>query len=159
MPYQFATQHKQGQQAELELDQYFQRWYTITPATPAQQRNGIDRVFEYRGKQHFVEYKCDAKSETTGNFFLETISVERNSVVVKEGWAYTTKAGWVVLYQPKKRRVIILDASRLKGRMRSWESCFPKRVIPNRTWNTHGILVPEDILTTTDICTGANFIL
>lgn len=146
------------EKAEADLDHYFKRWYDIAPTTPAQQEAGIDRVFQYRKKLHTVRYEMSAESETTGNVFFETTS-QIGTTKITKGWPYTTEAKWVVIYQPTRRRVIILDAEKLRGRMRSWEGCFPQRFIPGRHQDSHGILVPEDILAVTDICTGTAFIL
>ena len=42
--YDFNEQKKSGAYGERYLDDFFSRWYAITPASPLQQRQGIDRL-------------------------------------------------------------------------------------------------------------------
>jgi len=78
MTYTFDAQKARGDAGEAFLDQVFAADYEIRPATRAEQRRGIDRIFVHRqtGRRLAVEYKTDYKAAHTGNAFVETVSVD-----------------------------------------------------------------------------------
>jgi len=91
MTYTFDAQKARGDAGESFLDQVFATGYEIRPATRAEQRRGIDRIFTRRktGWRLAVEYKIDYKAAHTGNAFVETVSVDTAG---KAGWAYSSAA-------------------------------------------------------------------
>lgn len=140
-PYNFNTQLTDGEAGEQRLDQYFSQWFTITPATAAEQRRGIDRHFlRHRDGQSFtVEYKTDHTAGKTGNAFVETISVDTQN---KPGWAITSTAQVLIYHVPDAGTLYIIDLPRLRQHLPRWQKTYPTRQIPNRGYHTHGLLVP-----------------
>jgi len=99
MTYTFDTQKARGDAGESFLDQVFAADYEVRPATRAEQRRGIDRIFTHRqtGRRLTVEYKTDYKAAHTGNAFVETVSVDTAG---KAGWAYSSAADYLIYYVP-----------------------------------------------------------
>ena len=124
-----------------ETIQYFSQWFDITPATDAEQRLGIDRHFlRHRDRQRFtVEYKTDHTAGRTGNAFVETISVDTAN---KPGWAFTSTAQVLIYHVPDAGTLYIIDFPRLRHHLPTWQQTYPTRAIPNRSYHTHGLLVP-----------------
>ena len=97
--YDFNTQLAEGIAHERQLDEFFLTQYqgllTIAQATPAQQRQGIDRLFTSisTGEVDTVEYKADSLAGKTGNAFIETVSVDTAN---KPGWAVASEAKYLV---------------------------------------------------------------
>lgn len=141
MTYQFNTQLTAGAKGERRLDAFFQRWFTIRPATMEQQRQGIDRVYTRRNDQRVftVEYKTDSTAGKTGNAFVETISVDTDN---KPGWAITSQAQVLVYYIPDTGIIYVIDFARIRHHLPRWQQQYPHRAIPNRGYHTHGHLVP-----------------
>lgn len=139
-----------GAAGERTLDAHFGVHFDIVPASPAQQRQGIDRVFcrrsdDPRSDRIFtVEYKTDHHAARTGNAFVETVSVERGGVVVKPGWVYTTAADRLIYYIPGANWELayILRPSRLRRALPAWQRIFSERVVANPDYVTRGLLVP-----------------
>ena len=76
--YDFEKQFEIGTQHEQILDEYFQRYFWVEPASRQEQRQGIDRWFQAPdGSWMSVEYKADMTAGRTGNAFIETISSVR----------------------------------------------------------------------------------
>ena len=142
MIYRFDRQLAAGQQGEAALDEVFRAWFTITPATPAEQRQGIDRWFvDARGRRLAIEYKTDAAAARTGNAFVETVSVD---TMHKPGWAHTSRADMLIYFIPPDGLIYALRVSRLRRALPRWERDYPTRQIPNDGYHTHGLLVPLD---------------
>jgi len=139
--YDFRERLQAGERGEAVLDALFTQWYRIAPATPAQQRHGIDRIFTSResGAQIAVEYKTDSTASRTGNAFVETVSVDRAG---KPGWAYTSTATYLMYYVPGDDLLYILTFAALRQQLPRWLATYPTRSIPNRDYATQGILVP-----------------
>ncbi len=135
----------QGEAAEAELDAYFGQVYEITPATPAEQRLGIDRFFVHRdlGFRTAVDYKADWRAVETGNAFIETISVDRRD---KPGWAVASRAAWVLYYLPQTRTLYVLRMRALRRLLPQWQAMFPTRSAKNSGYSTHGLLVPLAVM-------------
>lgn len=139
--YDFTTQLTQGAEGERILDNYFANWFTIRHATRLEQRNGIDRIFTREGATYKVEYKTDTRASQTGNAFVETVSVDTAG---KRGWAYTSEAEYLLYYVPGPETVYIIPFAQLRRHLTQWEQQYPTRKIPNRGYQTHGLLVPLD---------------
>lgn len=143
-PYKFNSQLAQGHRGECELDRYFADRFQVFHASPADQRRGIDR--EWRcvesGRSYWVEYKTDKTAISTGNCFIETISVANPATNdFKLGWAYTSASDLLVYYLPQTR-IYVVTFERLRERLSDWEDTYPQRRIPNQNYCTHGLLVP-----------------
>lgn len=143
MTYQFATQLAQGQEYEQLLDERFNELYIIQPATPQQQRQGIDRVYRRRKAPHevlYVEYKADSTAARTGNAFVETVSVDTTG---KPGWAVSSEADWLFYLVPGSCEALyIIQMARLRERLPTWRRTCEERRIPNDGYHTVGLLVP-----------------
>ncbi len=138
--YDFRTQLARGARGEAALDRLFARWYAITPATAAEQRQGIDRHFVAPpGRQLTIEYKTDWTAARTGKAFVETVSVDTAN---KPGWAYTSQAEHLVYFIPPDDLVYVLRFTVLREQLARWVRVYPGRAIPNRGYHTHGLLVP-----------------
>lgn len=143
MTYKFATQLAQGQGHEQALDERFKDLYIIQPATPQQQRQGIDRVYRPRKAPHeilYVEYKADSTAARTGNAFVETISVDTFD---KPGWAISSQADWLFYLVPGACEALyIIRVADLRLRLPKWRRTCETRRIPNEGYHTVGLLVP-----------------
>jgi hypothetical protein len=74
----FDVQKARGAVSEKFLDSEPAVEFEVRPATPQEQRRGIDRIFTHRqtGQRLAVEYKTDYKAARTGNAFIGSISVD-----------------------------------------------------------------------------------
>lgn len=141
--YSFFERLGFGQQGESFLDKHFSKWYDIKPATRAQQRKGIDRIFTANGRSYKVEYKCDATAARTGNAFVETVSVDSAG---KPGWALTCSADFIIYYIVGIGPAYVIKPGEIKKRVKRWEGQYQSRKVPNnkggKKYNTIGVLVP-----------------
>lgn len=140
--YSFNAQLTIGQQGEKRLDQIFGRRFHIVLATPLQQRQGIDRLFYEKtaeGAPITVEYKADSWAGTTGNAFVETVSVD---VTGKMGWAYTSMAKLLIYLVVNPETIYCIKMSRLRTELPKWLEQHQVKTVPNQGYRTHGILVP-----------------
>ncbi|MFN8452449.1 MAG: hypothetical protein U0521_28560 [Anaerolineae bacterium] len=139
--YDFRVQKAAGEQGEKLLDAFFERAYEITPATAAEQRQGIDRHFVNRatGAKLTVEYKSDSAAKRTHNAFVETVSVSARG---KSGWAYTSQADWLAYYVPGDELVYLIRFERLRARLTTWAARYPVRHALNDSYKTYGLIVP-----------------
>ena len=144
-PYNFNDQLAHGEQGEAFLDRFFAQWFHVTPATPEEQRQGIDRHFSHlKSHEHFtVECKTDSTAARTGNAFIETISVDTEQ---KAGWAFTSQANRLLYYVPGKHVVFILEMTAIRARLPFWLQAYEVRQVPNNGYHTHGLLVPLEEL-------------
>lgn len=55
---------------------------------------GIDFIFGKKKVGYDVKY--DARASETGNIAIETVSVQRNGVIEKQGWLHTSHADYIV---------------------------------------------------------------
>ncbi len=136
--YQFDAQLADGLEGEAFLDAVFRRWYRITPATRAQQRQGINRWFRRDKRRLSVEYKTDTTAARTGNAFVETVSVDITHTL---GWAYTSQADYLAYYIPPDGLVYIIRFDVLRSQLPRWERRYPVRRIANEGYHTQGLLV------------------
>lgn len=139
--YDFQERLTAGQKGEATLDRFFATWYAIRPATRAEQRSGIDRIFTRRtdGQIAAVEYKTDWAAHRTGNAFIETVSVDSAN---KPGWAFSSKAAILVYYVIDDDLAYIVTFATLREHLLRWQRAYPTRSIPNKGYHTVGLLVP-----------------
>jgi hypothetical protein len=143
MTYTFDAQKARGDAGESFLDQVFTTDYEVQPATRAEQRRGIDRIFTRRrtGQRLAVEYKTDYKAAHTGNAFVETVSVD---TVGKAGWAYSSAADYLIYYVPGDEVIYVIALEVLRRELPRWLQEYPLRAAQNEGYATHGVLVPLD---------------
>lgn len=143
MAYNFSTQLAVGQHYEDEIDAMFADRFTIQPATPQQQRQGIDRIYRHWETPHrpmTVEYKADETAAQTGNAFVETISVD---VSGRPGWAVTSQAEWLFYSVPGSGQALyIIRLADLRKHLPDWKRQYEERRIANNGYHTVGLLVP-----------------
>lgn len=138
--YQFQAQLAEGQAHERHLDDVFAKWFAIKPATAAQQRLGIDRIFRHRdGSVYQVEYKADSLAGKTGNAFVETISVDTTG---KPGWAITSQATTLVYMVTEPETVYVIPMVRIRTLLPRWQAVYRTTTAQNDGYQTHGVLVP-----------------
>lgn len=148
--YDFDTQLKLGQRAERELDKLFSKWYEVREATMEQQRMGIDRWFRPpEGEEFAVEYKTDFKAKRTKRAFIETVSVEKDGEVVKQGWVHTTQADFVV-YWAYGWEVLVIKPSVLRALLPRWTELYRGASSNNGEYKSRGILVPWHVFRLTN---------
>jgi hypothetical protein len=142
--YSFNAKLSEGEFWERELDRRFSQWYTIAPASDAEQRKGIDRIFQsLDGAVWTVQYKADSKAAQTGNAFVELVSVDKSGV---KGWAYTCQAQLLLYYVPPAATIYVVPVVSLKLALARWQGEYQRRTIPNKGYNTIGLLVPLTVL-------------
>lgn len=143
--YDFQKQLTAGEAHEDRLDQYFGRWYFILKVPREMQRYGIDRVFVRKTNiiPVTVEYKADSAATKSGNAFIETVSVDKAD---KPGWAYTSRASQLVYYLPGYDVAYVIEFQALRDQLESWRARYREQSIPNKGYNTRGILVPLQAL-------------
>lgn len=141
MVYDFKAQLAKGDVGERFLDAFFAGGYDIRPATPQEQRQGIDRVFTNRqtGQVTRIEYKTDYAAARTHNAFVETMSVDTAG---KAGWAYTSQADYVLYYVPGDGLIYVVALETLRQQLGRWCKVYPRRRANNHGYATHGIIVP-----------------
>jgi len=143
MTYTFDAQKTRGDAGEVFLDQVFAAGYEVRPATRAEQRQGIDRIFTRRktDQRLAVEYKTDYKAAHTGNAFVETVSVDATG---KAGWAYSSAADYLIYYVPGDEVIYVIALEVLRRELPCWVREYPLRAAQNEGYATHGVLVPLD---------------
>ena len=112
------------------LDAAFGPDYNIVVATPAHQRQGIDRFFVHRrdGRLIYrVDYKCDARAGMTGNLALEHVSVVRRGQRDVLGWLHTTVADLIVSYVPALDTAFVLEVASLRVAWPDIMALFPPK--------------------------------
>lgn len=141
--YSFQEQLAKGQTYEQQLDAAFADRFFIRPATRAEQRRGIDRIYRPRKAPYQVltiEYKADKTAGRTGNAFVETVSVD---VQDKPGWAISSQADWLFyLVLGACETLYIIQMDRLRKQLPKWHRTCQERRIPNEGYHTVGLLVP-----------------
>jgi hypothetical protein len=139
--YDFGIQLARGESGEQVLDKFFSDKFGICPASRQQQLQGIDRIFKNRetGNVLKIEYKTDDIAHRSGNAFVETVSVDS---VGKPGWAYTSRADYLIYYIPGDLLIYVIQFSVLREQLPSWINKYPVKKAPNKGYFTHGIPVP-----------------
>lgn len=141
--YDFQKQLHEGQKHERYLDSQFERIFYIVPASREEERVGIDRHFMNKKSGHYftVQYKADRRAASTGNAFVEIVSVDTANT---PGWAITCTADYIVYYVVGLGPAYIIRPTVIKKQLSRWERQYAKRNIPNDGYNTIGLLVPLD---------------
>lgn len=140
--YNFDEQMQTGDQGEKIMDDFFAaRGYTIRPATPEEQRRGIDRAFRSpkTGRVSLVEYKSDHTAARTGNAFIETVSVDSAG---KPGWALTSQADYLVYFIPPTGTIYVIPFLAINWELPRWIRDYPPREAQNDGYKTHGVIIP-----------------
>jgi len=142
--YDFKTQLSIGEQYETLLDNHYSQWYDIFSLSMQAQKAGIDRIWvnKNNGFRYSVEYKSDRTASTTGNVFIETMSVDKTN---KLGWAYTSCSQILVYYLPFEHTAYHITTLTIKNMVEKWERNYSSRSIPNGDYSTIGILVPINV--------------
>jgi len=133
-------------EGEAVLDRYFKQWYDVAPASEAQQRDGIDRVFSCQktGRRFTVEYKADGVAARTGNAFVETWSVAEDK---RRGWAYTSHAQMLIYFVPQTGAIYMASMLKIKEMLETWTADYREKSVKNsgkngNPYTTKGLPVP-----------------
>ncbi len=143
--YDFQEQLTKGQIYEGKVKDYLEREMHMSVETTDMdlQRLGIDFITRSQYATMSVEVKSDTRAHQTGNAFIETVSVEKDGVVEKRGWVYTTCAQILIYYVVNTGELYFIDMSVFKRVAAGWATGkYPERSIPNKTYIGRGLLVP-----------------
>lgn len=144
----FDRQLKAGNECEGRLDAIFSPWYHIKVIPGEQQRAiGYDRLYTDKetGRVFRVEHKCDWKTKTTGNVFIETVSKDTSG---KPGWVYASKADILIYWPVGMGFICIASMKRVREKfLKDWLTQYHLASAQNETYTTKGILVPLDEFT------------
>jgi len=145
--YNFKEQYKKGNKHARFLDEHYSKVFHIEVVSKFLEKLGIDRIFTHlkTGAKNSIEYKADERAATTGNIFVETISVDTTKTL---GWAYTSCAQWLMIYIPEKNIVYHTTPIHVRQKIEEWQEMYKTVTIPNEGYNTIGICVPEKIFET-----------
>lgn len=146
--HQFSGSLKRGEMGEAQLDAFFGKYWAIAPATPQQQRQGIDRSFYHLTTRQFaftVEYKFDQVAGRTKNAFIELVSCGGE---VRPMWAYTCTADRLFYTVADDLLVYVISPVQLRAFLPGWLRKYGRSIkgVANQLGNTYyttiGILVP-----------------
>lgn len=136
----FGQKLIQGIEAEKILDAHLAQDFEVRPVSREQQRHGIDRcLIDGKGRAWLVEYKADWVASRTGNAFIETVSVDRES---KPGWVHTCQADYLFYYLPNDLLVYVFTPRKLRARVKRWETVYQVAEAHNEGYKSRGVLVP-----------------
>lgn len=143
--YSFSRKFKEGQKHERFLDRHYKDRFRIRPASREEERIGIDRHFTDRrnGRTYTIQYKADSTAASTGNAFVETVSVSTGTTG-KPGWAYSCQADFIVYYVVGKGPAYVIRPEEIRKRLSAWKRQYEAREVPNNGYHTVGLLVPLD---------------
>ncbi len=139
--YDFDRQRELGADGESVIRELFSRLFRIVNSASHEQREGIDFWFSHGGFDVAVEVKTDFTAGTTGNAFIETTSVDTSG---KPGWAYSSRADFLLYYVPPNRVVYIMPMREIRKLLPVWLKRYERRKIRNSGYFTEGVLVPLD---------------
>lgn len=148
--YSFKEQMSVGAVGEHIVDWYLGEYAgcSLRLATDTEQARGIDRVVTAPhtvfGKHLFtVEVKTDTSADFTGNFWVETVSQEREGKFV-DGWLWTCQADWLFYFFPTSTRLLQIapDTLRHYAEKEKWSEHYPNRLVQNNSYVTTGCLIP-----------------
>ncbi len=130
-----------GEAGEDLVHNFMGTWYNISYVTGGEQRKGVDALYTNKetGEQFTVEVKTDEVAGTTGNAFIEVISVDYPT---KPGWAWTCKADKLLYWLPRQRRLLILAPISIQAHIRDWARQYGIKAVPNDGYQTYGVAVP-----------------
>lgn len=101
---------------------------------------GYDRIFQYPGGTEYkMEYKTDFQASVTGNVFIETVSMD---IYDKPGWAYTSKADYLIYYIPGASKLLVIPARTIRLKIERWKSMYPELRVENKGYCAYGVIVP-----------------
>lgn len=140
-----TPQWKSGQSVADFLDAYYRaKGWQVTPTTPHEERVLClgDRHFRQAQIHLHVEYKSGLQTYSTGNIFLETVSVDSKGV---PGWVYTCKADIILYAALLNKKILVFLPDQLRRHIETLKLRFRtaktgKR--QNQGYDTHGVLVP-----------------
>ena len=131
-----------GEAGEDLVHNHMSQWYLITLTEKrVDQRNGIDAIYESKqtGDTFTVEVKTDEMAGTTGNVFIEVISVDYPT---KSGWVWTCKADKLLYWLPRQKQILIFELSQLQLHIREWTTRYGIKAVQNDGYQTYGCPVP-----------------
>jgi len=144
-----------GKEGENFLNQFFAgRGFSVRSASRDEDRiRHIDAWLKPRNKSReiSVQYKTDRESITTGNCFIEHVSVDAPDI--KKGWIYTTEAEYLIYFIPPPTGIIyVARMADVQSHFKQWatQSRLKRRWVANRDRQGHdyftgGILVPRSL--------------
>ena len=140
-----TIQYANGKAVESFLDDFFRaRGFHIEALTPDEERREKlgDRRFSKDGRTMNVEYKSGIQTYTTGNVFIETISVDTTG---EPGWVFTCRADYIMYAALLNKKILVFIPARLRECVPALSQMF--RTVhtcknQNDGYNTHGIIVP-----------------
>lgn len=153
MPYEFRQQLIEGEQYAKEQDAFYGTWFDITDVNISEDRRGIDRYFAAKKcpLRFSVQYKGDQKASSTGNLFIEIISVDTDNT---PGWALQCDADYLSIYVPSERVFYWISVPLLKACIPFWLIRYDIGQSPNPTYKTHGLKVPRKVIEVSPCCYG-----
>lgn len=153
MTYSFEEMRQQEREDAIRLDEIMAAWFEVQPATESQDKGGVDRWFVHRKSGHriSVQYKCDRKAESSGNAFIELVSV--NGRPPTPGWAWNPKAELLLYFLPLSRQVYFVSPTKLYEYTMFWCTKNGQKLTPNEGYETIGVTIPLKTLEKT-CCVG-----
>lgn len=140
-----SQQWHSGSDVAAFLDNFFSNeGWQITPTTQHEERALClgDRHFR-NGNYHFhIEYKSGLQTFSTGNVFLETISVDTED---KPGWVYTCQANFIFYAALLNRKIIVFNPVILRNVIDYLKTKFKTVATSkgqNTTYKTWGVIIP-----------------
>lgn len=140
-----SAQFKSGSEVEAFLDYFFlMKDWEITRTTPHEERVLClgDRHYCKEGRHFHIEYKSGMQTFSTGNIFLETISVDSEN---KPGWVYTSRADYIYYGALLNRKILVFFPHVLRREIEALKAKFPVKPTgkgQNSTYKTWGVIVP-----------------
>lgn len=145
--HRFEESLARGEAGEAIICDALARWYEVRPVTRTLQRRGVDRILLPRSHPDrpalAVELKWDERAATTGNAFVETVSVSTDG---KLGWAMTSGSDFIIYGLPHLSQALVIPTERLQSELPRLKDRYPAKWITNRSYETQGILVPIPVL-------------
>ncbi len=138
----FKAKLAEGEAYAKEQDAIYSSKFNIRPSTPEEDRRGIDRHFKAKACpfEFTMQYKGDERAATSGNLFIEIISVD---TTMAPGWAIKCEADYMSIYVPQERHVYLLHVRMLHIWVPAWLMRWPVTQAQNKHYKTHGILIPR----------------
>lgn len=135
-----------GVAGEKLVQEWMAQWWHVVRVTDIdRQRIGID--FDVTDGKHSwtVEVKSCSQGDTTGNIFLETVSVAgTNGRETKLGWLHTCQADWLYYLLVHSRRLFVCRTDALRMAMPVWQA-YPEKTVENVKYHGRGYVVPVDV--------------
>lgn len=140
--FNFNQQLSKGEAGENDILNFFTQfgWHIEKTGMTNGQRSGIDARMTRQGHEPIsLEIKTDERTWTTGNAFIETVSVDTKNIA---GWAYTSKANWLAYYLPQGGYFYLVRMSWLREQLPLWTQKCRTVKVKNKGYYTHGLIVP-----------------